>query len=454
MAEKKDYLIDMKTIVAIATPLGAGGIGIVRISGEDALQIAKHIFAVGNSKQNEKFGDEPNRLCYGKISGEDFSDKGYAVFFKAPNSFTGEDVVELQLHGGVRILDGIVRNAINFGAVPAEKGEFSKRAFLNGKISLSDAEGIIDMINAESASAVRAAYRLMDGSFASDILDIEKSLYMLISGLEASLDYPEEMEDEILPQILPECEKASEFIEKMINTAKVGRIAKNGINVALVGDPNVGKSSLLNAILKRERAIVTNIAGTTRDTVSESFEYKGVRMNFVDTAGIRESSDKIEKLGIERSISEIEKADLVLHVVDSTQDNVDENLEKIIKDKKVFKVFNKCDLLDLEIKKQENKFFISAKNIDGIDLLLDSIYELYANEGLQSGEVVTSERHLSSLMRAKVSLENAKRGCGFVSTDCILIDLKTAVDSLGEITGTSANEEIIDEIFSRFCVGK
>ncbi len=445
----------MKTIVAIATPLGLGGIGIVRISGEDALQIANHIFAFANFGTDKKFGETPNLLCYGKIKTEEFNDNGYAVFFKAPKSFTGEDVVEFQAHGGTRILDGIVREAIKFGAYPAEKGEFTKRAFLNGKMSLADAEGVIDMINAESAAGVRAAYRLMDGDFGKQIAQNENELLDLASSLEASLDYPDEMEDEVLPQIAPTLQKVIAQISKMIESSKSGRIAKNGIKIALVGDANVGKSSLMNAILKKDRAIVTDIAGTTRDAVTESIEFKGVKFNLVDTAGIRESEDKIEQIGIEKAKNELKSADLVLFVKDSSKNQVEIDIQDLLKDKIVFVVNNKADKVNAKIERKGNEFSISAKNRDGVEMLLDGILEIYSKEGLESGDVVTSERHLASLIETKSLLENAKQSCDFgASTDLILVDLKQAIERLGEITGTTANEEIIDKIFSRFCVGK
>ncbi|MDD4839772.1 MAG: tRNA uridine-5-carboxymethylaminomethyl(34) synthesis GTPase MnmE [Clostridia bacterium] len=544
----------MSTIVAIATALGAGGIGIVRLSGEDALQIANGIFAVVRSSKKEmlraeevkpeevkpeevnpegikpegikpegissddknnnhkniieernfctqsknieesrnlctqtknaqnflsnQLGQEPSKLIFGEVRCSEFSDKGYAVYFKAPNSFTGEDVVEFQIHGGVRILDGIVRECVKHGAVPAQKGEFTKRAFLNGKMTLADAEGVVDMINAESASAVRAAYKLMDGEFGKQMKTIEARLFELICGLEASLDFPDEMEDEVLPQTPAVINGIISEIDSLIQTADEGRIAKHGLKIVLVGSTNVGKSSLMNAILKRERAIVTATAGTTRDLVSESIEYKGVKFNLVDTAGIRESEDEIEQIGVKRAKDEIKSADLVLYVKDasassgnsgnggnsgnsgnSTQNTIQNakqqsELEKLFSDKVVFIVENKSDKRDAEYGRNCDTFKISAKFSKGINVLLDAIYEMFKTGGVESGEVVTSERHLSALARANDALENAINGLQNNSTDCTLIDLKCASDALGEITGTTASEEIIEQIFSRFCVGK
>lgn len=473
----------MKTIVAIATALGVGGIGIVRMSGEEALRIAKSIFAVANyaknspqeivtengennliqgsgkntvTKKASEFGDEPNRLVFGQVNCEEFADKGYAVYFKAPNSFTGEDVVEFQLHGGIRILDGVVRECLKRGAVMAQRGEFTKRAYLNGKMSLADAEGVIDMINAESAAAVRAAYRLMNGEFGRQVRNVENQLLELVSALEASLDYPEEMEDEVLPKVPEVTEDALQQITKLLNTADVGRIVKHGINIALVGYTNVGKSSLLNAMLNRDRAIVTDKAGTTRDLVSESVEYNGVKFNLVDTAGIRESDDEIERIGVSLAINEIKSADVVLFVKDATQrENEHEGkIEKLLRDKLVFTVQNKSDCTDGIYGKLGNTFAVSAKHKLGIEVLMNSIYNLFKSGLVESGEVVTSQRHISALETAKSALENAKQNANENSIDCILIDLKEAVNALGEITGTTASEEVIDRIFSRFCVGK
>lgn len=499
----------MSTIVAIATPLGVGGIGIVRLSGGDALRIARNIFAASHiapnsanirenvletganfetqntdgkeilkaekncspsdekqsgtdrgeslsinlNKTNYEFGSQPNLLVFGTVKCEEFSDKGYAVYFKAPRSYTGEDVVEFQLHGGHRILDGVVLECIKQGATAAQRGEFTKRAYLNGKLTLADAEGVIDMINAESAAAVRAAYRLLCGEFGNKISEIENRLLNLISGLEASLDYPDEMEDEVLPKTPVEIDTALNEIDTLLSSQKIGRFIKYGPRISLVGKSNVGKSSLLNALVKSERAIVTDIAGTTRDLVSESIEYKGMKLNFVDTAGLRESGDEIEKIGIKLAGEEIEKADLILYVIEQGE-SADNEFLKRLKGKEYIVVENKADLGGGNYGKAKNIFKISAKYKEGLDALLDEIYSKFAKGAIESGEIVTSQRHYDALQRTYDELMLAKNAIDLDSIDCILISLRAAADALGEITGTTASEEIVDRIFANFCVGK
>ena len=329
----------MSTIAAISSPIGAGGIGIVRVSGEDALRIADAIFSFSRKNASKGVvsacGDEQNKIDveqekglrqvwtpfymnYGVFDAGEFCDKGYAVYFPKGRSYTGEDTVEFYLHGGVRIMQGALDALLRGGAVMAKNGEFTKRAFLNGRLSLADAEGVIDMINAESVAGVKAAYRLMQGNVSKCIDAILEKLGVLIATLEATLDYPDEMEDEVLPSLPDSVNEILDDVNKLISTAKSGRIAKHGINVALAGNTNAGKSSLMNALLKEDRAIVTDVAGTTRDTVEDSFECDGVKINLVDTAGIRESDDIVEAKGIERAKRAFEGADVILHVVDTT----------------------------------------------------------------------------------------------------------------------------------------
>lgn len=432
----------MKTIVAISTPSGKGGIGIVRLSGDDALAIAKSVFTV------KSFSIEPNYMYFGTFSGKDFSDNGYLVYFKAPHSFTGEDVVELQLHGGRRILEGAVEECISHGANAAEPGEFTKRAYLNGKLALADAEAVIDMINAESAAAVRAGFRQMQGYLAREVKHLEDMLLNLISALEASLDYPDEMEDEVLPSIPEVAEKVKENLSRLISSAREGRLVKSGVNVALIGETNVGKSSLLNRLVGCDRAIVTDIAGTTRDTIEAAIEHNGVKINFIDTAGIRQSDDMIEMAGVERSKVTAEGADVVINVVDSTKD---EKPLYTSGEKTVFNVYNKCDLSKKDVKRQGNDFFVSAKYDKGVSLILDAIADICLSGETENGSTVTSARHLAALISAKKSLDAVDVS---QTTDCILIDLKDALSALGEITGKSASEEVVDAIFKNFCVGK
>lgn len=439
----------MKTIAAISSPIGAGGIGIVRVSGDGALGIADTVFHFGG-KSGSQNKWQPLMMNYGTFSAQDFKDNGYAVYFPAAKAYTGEDTVEFYLHGGVRIMQGALGALLKAGASLAEHGEFTKRAFLAGRLSLADAEGVINMINADSAAGLRAAYRLMTGGVAKAVNKISDSLEDLIAGLEATLDYPEETEDEVLPSLKESMQSSLNEIDKLLLTASAGRIAKHGLNVVLAGDVNAGKSSLMNAMLGDERAIVADIAGTTRDTVEGSMEYNGVRINLVDTAGLRESGDVIEAQGVERAKRAIANADIVLHVIDKSA-RVRGDLD--FGEKLVFTVYNKCDIGGFAIPRMAYTFGISAKTGEGVDTLVGAIAAMYKENGLTGGEVLTEERHISALYEAKRAVENAIANADS-PVDCLLIDLREAYDALGSITGKTATESIIDSIFSKFCVGK
>ena len=389
-------------------------------------------------------------MNYGTFDAGEFCDKGYAVYFPARRAYTGEDTVEFYLHGGVRIMQGALDALLRNGAVMAKNGEFTKRAFLNGRLSLADAEGVIDMINAESAAGVKAAYRLMQGEVSKKINATLDALETLIATLEATLDYPDEMEDEVLPDLEKSVRSIYNDVCALIATAKTGKIAKYGINVVLAGNTNAGKSSLMNALLKDDRAIVTDIAGTTRDTVEESFECDGVRINLIDTAGIRESDDVVESKGIERAKRAFEGADVILHVVDTTA-NDDKNRD--FGNALVFEVFNKCDESGFDKPLADNQFAISAKTGKGVDELAHAIADLYKQDKVEGGELITSKRHVSALYQAKSALESAIASIDN-TIDCMLIDLRNAYDALGEITGRTATQDVVDGIFSRFCVGK
>lgn len=454
----------MSTIAAISSPIGAGGIGIVRVSGKDALGIADAIFsfsrknahniapvdngALSSCKISQKW--EPLYMNFGTFDAGDFCDKGYAVYFPAGRSYTGEDTVEFYLHGGVRIMQGALEALLKNGAVMAKNGEFTKRAFLNGRLSLADAEGVIDMINAESVAGVRAAYRLMQGNVSKSINAILDRLETLIATLEATLDYPDEMEDEVLPVLPSEIKSLLDAVDTLISSSKAGRLAKHGINVALAGNANAGKSSLMNALLKEDRAIVTEIAGTTRDTIEDSFECDGVRINLVDTAGIRQSEDKVESIGIERAKKAFDGADVILHIIDTTSSE-EENID--FGDRLVFTVYNKCDESHFFKECGNKEFLISAKTLDGVDNLAHGIAKLFADCATQGGEIITSARHVSALYQAQNALKSAIVSLDD-TIDCTLIDLREAYDALGEITGKTATEDVVDSIFSRFCVGK
>lgn len=446
----------MSTIAAISSPIGAGGIGIVRVSGEDALRIADAIFDFAHKLDTDKKSClrqlwQPLYMHFGTFNAQDFKDVGYAVYFPAKQAYTGEDTVEFYLHGGVRIMQGALDTLLANGAVMAKNGEFTKRAFLSGRLSLADAEGVIDMINAESAAGLRAAYRLMEGDVAKRINAILDKLEELIATIEATLDYPDEMEDEVLPNLENNIKEILIKVEDLIASAKNGKIAKYGLTVTLAGNPNAGKSSLMNALLKENRAIVTPVAGTTRDTVEDSFEYDGVKITLVDTAGLRESKDIVESEGIERAKRAIENADVVLHVIDSTADDKD---DIDFGDKLVFDVYNKCDVSnERNVAKGNKSFVVSAKTGDGVESIAKAIASLFKENKVEGGELITSKRHVSALYQAKRALESAFEQKDS-TLDIVLIDLTEAYNALGEITGKTATEDVVNSIFSRFCVGK
>lgn len=422
----------------------------MRVSGEDALKIADAIFVCKKKSAAETLRQNPLKLCFGDFIAEDFRDRGYAVYFPADKAYTGEETTEFYLHGGVRIMQGALAAAVAAGARMAERGEFTKRAFLAGRMSLADAEGVADMINAESAAGLRAAYRLMDGSVAKRINVIADRLLEVMTGLEAVLDYPEETEDEVLPPLGGELEGLLSEVEALISTARRGRIAKHGITAVLAGRPNAGKSSLMNALLGEDRAIVTAVAGTTRDTVEGSFECDGVRVNLVDTAGLRQSNDVVESMGISRAVQAARNADVVLLVTDTTRED---DGEYDFGGARVFRIRNKCDLTSYACPRMRDCFAVSAKEGVNVEQLRHAIAALYKEGEVAGEELITSERHVSALYRAKSALKSAIEAIDG-TVDCVLVDLREAYEALGEITGRTATESIVDNIFSKFCVGK
>lgn len=443
----------MDTIAAIATPLGTGAVGIIRLSGESALEIAARVFSP--HKLNSLKDAAPYMMYLGRLDCGGVKDRALAVFFRAPASYTGEDMVELHCHGGAALLGHVLNGLLSLGARIADRGEFTRRAFLNGKMDLSDAEGVIDMINGESAAAVNAGYRLATGGTSAAVRALTAPLLDVIAHMEAALDYPEEMEEESRLAAKPVIDALIEKTRALLLTCRRGSIVKNGITAAIVGETNVGKSSLLNALAGRERAIVTEIAGTTRDSIEESVEWRGVTLRFIDTAGIRESSDPVESLGIRRSRNIASSSDIVLLVSDGSRPNnakKSELLKDVDKKTPVIEVVNKSDLMP---KKKSSGFSISAKTGENVDALKDKIVETVLGENIDaSGELITSLRHKEALERALTSLISAKENFDAVPAECILLDLRAAYSAFGEITGDTADEKIIDTIFSKFCLGK
>ncbi len=440
-------------ISAVATAPGTGGVAIVRISGDNALQIASKMFKPLSKINVLDF--EPYKLYVGEILGEDFTDNGMCVYFKAPKSFTGEDVIEFHCHGGIAITRGILNKTFELGARLATNGEFTKRAFLNGKLSLSSCEGLIDMINSESVTQIKSGFYLFKEGLKNKIYSIQNALTDILAQIDANIDYPEEgLIDENSDEIKQKLLKIQPELKNMIDSYSSGKIIKNGVSVALVGKTNTGKSSLLNALVGEDKAIVTSVAGTTRDVVEASLFIKGIKFNLFDTAGIRDTEDLVEQIGIQRSNNLIERADLILFVTDNAIfDEQDKELYAKVKDKNLITVYNKNDLTNVNID-APNSVSISCKNGNNIDKLLHLLFNLGAKNVNTDGEYITQHRHHRALLEAFENLNTAITNIEFMPLDLVTVDIKECWQKLGEITGTTASEEIVNEIFARFCVGK
>lgn len=439
------------TIAAIATANGVGGIAIIRMSGKNALHIASLMFSPVGKKAVEAF--EAYKMYAGFIDCGSFQDFGLCVYFKAPKSYTGEDVVELHCHGGVNISRGALKQCFRLGARPAERGEFTKRAFLNGKMSLNAAEGIGDMINGESEAEVKAGFLLYSERLNGKVKELQGKFTDMLAGIDAAIDYPEEdIEEEKIGDIVSDLNYVKGETEKILSSYRIGKKVKSGVTVAICGKPNTGKSSLLNALLGYDKAIVSSLAGTTRDAVEGCVEIDGVRFNLYDTAGIRESDDEIESIGIRRAEKIIKSADVVLLVSDSDgeEEEVDSFLASL-PDKTVIRVRNKIDEGNVSA---EADVFVSAKTGEGIDELKRTVKEKSIGNFAEDGAFLLEERHYRALNRAYAHTVSACDKCGRMPLEIVALDLKDAWDALGEITGETASEAIIDEIFNKFCVGK
>lgn len=443
----------MKTIAQISTPLGSGGIAIVRVSGDNAKEIAFGVFSANNlTKENI----EPRRLYLGKFNLCGAYEKCMMVYFKAPYSFTGEDVIEFQIHGGEYLATKVLEVLLKSGCSLAENGEFSKRAFMNGKMSLDEAEATIDMINATSEAEIKASSMLADGKLNKIIKDIQNNIKDCLVDLEVSIDYPEhddeQMSIEKVKEVLISSKKQ---IENLITSFSQGEKIKFGINVAIIGKPNVGKSSILNCLIGEERAIVTSIKGTTRDVLKETISYKGFKINFIDTAGIRESDDVVEKIGIQRSKKCIEDSNIVLCVFDASEslDDEDKALLDLTKNKNVIYVLNKTD--KQVVTNLDNAIYVCANQNKNIDKIKDKIIELSKVNNVDFSQVyLTNKRHLQVLQESLSLIDEAIMATQNMSADIVDMSAKRVWTSLGKITGESEIESIIDGIFAKFCLGK
>ncbi len=437
-----------KVISAIATANGVGGVAIIRLSGDGVLEIVEKMFKPLKKIQVKDF--EPYKMYVGEIDGGDFTDFGMAVYFKAPKSYTGEDMVELHCHGGVAITQGILKHSFSLGAIPATRGEFTKRAFVKGKLSLDSCEGLIDMINSESVAEVKVGYNLYREKLNKKVEELQAKLTYSLAEIDANIDYPEEdltlsttiEVKDVLKSVISE-------IDILLANYNSGEKIKNGVKVAIVGEPNTGKSSLLNNLLNYEKAIVSSIPGTTRDVVEGSIEINGVKFNLFDTAGIRETDDYVENEGIKRSEKLINSADVILYVYDLSSDEICK-LKRT--DKPYLNVYNKCDVTRKQV---DDGIIISAKTGKNIDKLKESLFNLAFSNGIDyNAQVITEQRHFNALKNAKNSLLKAFEVVDVMPLDLISEDIKEGWQYLGEITGKTASEEIIDEIFAKFCVGK
>ena len=441
-----------ENVSAIATPHGKGGVAIIRISGETALELASKMFRPNAKIPVVDF--QPYRMYTGEIEAEGFTDYGMCVYFKAPHSYTGEDVVEFHCHGGESIARGVLKRTYALGARPATRGEFTKRAFLNGKLSLASAEGVADMINGESEAEVKAGYMLYSEKLTERVKALQSALTTALAEIDVSFDYPEEDLEEVqTAQTQAVLEETEKEILSLLSGYATGRKIKSGVTVALCGKPNTGKSSLLNRLLGYDKAIVSSIAGTTRDAVEGTIEIEGRKFNLYDTAGVRESGDEIESIGIQMAERIIQSADVAVYVVDATdEDSEDLDLLSRLEGKPLIKIVNKIDLASGT--NQSADLEISAMTGEGIERLKTLLYEKSFGDRGEDAAFLIEERHYDALRRAKDSVTKALNACQSESLDLIAVDVKECWDALGEITGETATERIIEEIFSKFCVGK
>ncbi|MBE7089012.1 MAG: tRNA uridine-5-carboxymethylaminomethyl(34) synthesis GTPase MnmE [Clostridiales bacterium] len=437
-------------ISAIATAPGTGGVAIIRISGSSPLTVLEKMFIPVGKTPVKSFA--PNYMYPGKIVAEGFEDFGMCVYFKAPKSFTGEDVVEIHCHGGVQIARGILKKTFALGARSAERGEFTKRAFLNGKLSLSSAEGMIDMINAESLAEIRAGSQLYQEKLTNSVKEIQSELTDILAGIAADIDYPEEgIEETELFDTKQKLQNIFASLSALKNAYSCGKKIKQGVLVAICGKPNTGKSSLLNALLGYDKAIVSSVAGTTRDAVEGVIEIDGVKFNLSDTAGIREKAGEIESVGIEIAKKILYSADLVLFVTEGENGKEEQEILSSIQDRPLIKVFNKSDKLKPH---GEYDIAISAKTGEGVQELKKLLAQKSLGQLSLDKAFVIEERHYFALCRATQSIQNAINGVGIYPLDLVSLDIKNSWEALGEITGETANEEIISTVFAKFCVGK
>ncbi|MEW8995646.1 tRNA uridine-5-carboxymethylaminomethyl(34) synthesis GTPase MnmE [Clostridium sp.] len=456
---------DFDTIGAISTSIGEGGIAIVRISGDKAKDVVDKIFQAKNGKSIKDM--KSYTMKYGYIIDENNNhiDEVIVSFMKGPRSFTAEDTIEINCHGGVVATNKVLEQVVKQGVRLAEPGEFTKRAFLNGRIDLSQAEAVIDIINAKTDLSMKSALMQSEGAISKEIQGLRGELLSTIAHIEATVDYPEDDLEEVTAEMaIKDLEAIKKEIKEFIETAEEGKILREGLSTVIVGKPNVGKSSLLNALTRENRAIVTDIPGTTRDVIEEYINISGIPIKIIDTAGIRETDDVVEKIGVERSRAKINDADLIILILDSSNDLSEEDKEIInhISNKKYMILLNKSDLNskitqgNLENINCKNIYSISAKTGEGIDKVRAAIKDMFFKGEISTNNIIiTNTRHKEALLRAYECVESSIDTLNHTfAIDLASIDIRNAWTFLGEITGESLEENIIDKIFKDFCLGK
>lgn len=454
------------TIAAISTStVTSGGISIIRISGKSALQIAAKVFC---SKNNKNIADvDSHTVHYGNIvSNGEIVDEALVIVMKAPNTYTREDVVEINCHGGILVTKKVLEAVLKAGARLAEPGEFTKRAFLNGRIDLSQAEAVIDIINSKNEYALKSSVKQLGGKLSEKIKVLREILLDNVSFIEAALDDPEHIQlDNYVNKLSKDVDKCVDNVDNLLKTCDNGRIAKEGIRTVILGKTNAGKSSLLNALAKEERAIVTDIEGTTRDTLEEQITLGGIQLNLIDTAGIRKTKDYVESIGVEKAKKLASEADLIIFVVDSSRqlDFNDYEIISMIKDKKVITLLNKSDISSVVDKSEIEKLIscnvvsISAKYESGLEDLENAVKEMFFSGDISFNEeiYITNERQKQLLIEAKSALVLVKEGIeSGMSEDFFTIDLMTAYEKLGFIIGEEIEDDLANNIFNKFCMGK
>lgn len=459
---------EFDTIAAISTAPGEGAIGIVRISGDDAIRIADEVYRLKEKRLKEQ---PSHTIHYGHIvdpKNDEVIDEVMVTVLRAPKTFTREDVVEINCHGGIVAINRILQLVLRMGARLAEPGEFTKRAFLNGRIDLSQAEAVMDLIRAKTDKSMQMAMRQLDGELSKLIQNLRQEILNTLAQVEVNIDYPEydDVEEMTLQLLREKTQQVSQGIRALLNTASQGKILRDGLKTAIVGRPNVGKSSLLNVLLREEKAIVTDIAGTTRDTIEEYVNVRGVPLQLIDTAGIRETDDVVERIGVERSRKALNEADFVLLILNQSEELMDEDL-RLLEQTKDFKriiLLNKTDLptkIDMdkvkEFAKESEIVTTSMLKKEGIDQLEEKIADYFFQGQMNERDAtyLSNTRHIALLEKAEQALQEVANGVDMgMPVDLIQIDFTRAWDLLGEITGDTVQDELLTQLFSQFCLGK